>query len=624
MATQLFGGIKSNNPDFTYDDVTREWAFRAIPTVKGGVASGGDVRLQSTSHATKGKVHLGSGNNTYYDETTDTFYHDGLSLYGTKTYNVIEYGAVGDDSNNDTTAIQAAIDAAEAAGGGSVFFPRGVYKINAVLTVEEDDVVLAGTGHRSEIKNYGAAEAIKVDACSRFVMSNMAARGDGGSYGIGASGTDGILFSNAHHWRLDRVKIHRNGRHGIRLRSSSFVCSVANSRVEYNGGDGINSVSESGLSSGANGIGLTVVDNIFFQNVGDGIRWIANSLRVFNNIIEGNQGAGVHLDAVTEDVRGALAVSIVGNHIEANEGAAISLDGGQWGHRAIEIHGNLITSIFAGGGGPTALIVGSGAGDLQQIVIDASNSYTISGGQLTHYVDLGGQADARSRIDRLGPSYRSYFTNLGSAHVTDVWNGSTIEESEATAYAATSGSYSKPQGGIVTHLSNISSTTGGGAYHHCSVKAGNGDVAQGYFGFVSAATGVTPAFVIGLRTGATSYAERFRLEDDRTTISTILNLGEASELTIASGVITATSSYHKVDTQSDDATDDLVTITAATEGDLLIIRPENPDRTVVVKHGTGNIYLNGAADFSMDHSFDTLSLIFRDFYWLEIGRSSNA
>src|SRR6266542_834200 len=43
-------------------------------------------------------------------------------------YNVKAYGAAGDNSTDDTTALQAALDAANAAGGGIVFLPKGVYR----------------------------------------------------------------------------------------------------------------------------------------------------------------------------------------------------------------------------------------------------------------------------------------------------------------------------------------------------------------------------------------------------------------------------------------------------------------------------------------------------------------
>jgi hypothetical protein len=68
----------------------------------------------------------------------------------------------------------------------------------------------------------------------------------------------------------------------------------------------------------------------------------------------------------------------------------------------------------------------------------------------------------------------------------------------------------------------------------------------------------------------------------------------ATELTIASGVITATQSLHTVDTEGDASTDDLVTVTAGTPGQLLAIRANHTDRTIVIKE-TGNILCGGSA-----------------------------
>lgn len=61
-------------------------------------------------------------------------------------YNVLSssYGAVGDDSTDDTAGIQAAITAAQDAGGGIVFFPPKVYKITGSLLVGGPDIWLLG------------------------------------------------------------------------------------------------------------------------------------------------------------------------------------------------------------------------------------------------------------------------------------------------------------------------------------------------------------------------------------------------------------------------------------------------------------------------------------------------
>ena len=65
-----------------------------------------------------------------------------------------------------------------------------------------------------------------------------------------------------------------------------------------------------------------------------------------------------------------------------------------------------------------------------------------------------------------------------------------------------------------------------------------------------------------------------------------------AELTIAAGVVTIVSTYstfYDIDTQSDDATDDLDTINGGEDGEIIIIRAEDAARTVVVKHDADNI-----------------------------------
>lgn len=97
------------------------------------------------------------------------------------------------------------------------------------------------------------------------------------------------------------------------------------------------------------------------------------------------------------------------------------------------------------------------------------------------------------------------------------------------------------------------------------------------------------------------------------------------ELTISSGEITVTQSYARIDTEADASTDDLVTINGGKIGQLLIIRPRNSSRTVVVKDGTGNLDING--DFSMNHARDCIVLLCIDDQgnndFIELARSDN-
>jgi len=68
-----------------------------------------------------------------------------------QTVSVKDYGAVGDGTTDDTTAIQNTISAVGAAGGGVVFFPTGTYKISSKLTINNNAVFLQGSGRRASI-----------------------------------------------------------------------------------------------------------------------------------------------------------------------------------------------------------------------------------------------------------------------------------------------------------------------------------------------------------------------------------------------------------------------------------------------------------------------------------------
>lgn len=100
-----------------------------------------------------------------------------------------------------------------------------------------------------------------------------------------------------------------------------------------------------------------------------------------------------------------------------------------------------------------------------------------------------------------------------------------------------------------------------------------------------------------------------------------LSFGDKGVITIATGAITVTSSYHRINTEANAATDDLDTINGGIEGMRLVLIALNSSRTVVIKDSTGN--LKTAGDFSLDHLNDTIELIFNGANWTELSRSDN-
>lgn len=87
---------------------------------------------------------------------------------------VKSYGAKGDGTTNDSAAIQAAIDACAAAGGGIVWFPLGRYKTTSSLRMHSGGITLAGTGYASVIKPEGNFDTVVIQSNlpGRFLYGN--------------------------------------------------------------------------------------------------------------------------------------------------------------------------------------------------------------------------------------------------------------------------------------------------------------------------------------------------------------------------------------------------------------------------------------------------------------------
>jgi len=112
---------------------------------------------------------------------------------------------------------------------------------------------------------------------------------------------------------------------------------------------------------------------------------------------------------------------------------------------------------------------------------------------------------------------------------------------------------------------------------------------------------------------------------DLTTVG-VLNFSPASaptELTIATGAVAVTNSIHTIDTEGDGVTDDLDTATGGTYNDLLVLRPANTGRTVIVKHSTDatKFELANGLDFSMDSSECQIGFLHDGTNWKELFRT---
>ncbi len=64
----------------------------------------------------------------------------------TEVYNVTDYEAVGNGTTDDTTAVSAAVSACRTAGGGTIYFPPGTYRIRTKITIDFSNVTICGDG----------------------------------------------------------------------------------------------------------------------------------------------------------------------------------------------------------------------------------------------------------------------------------------------------------------------------------------------------------------------------------------------------------------------------------------------------------------------------------------------
>lgn len=83
------------------------------------------------------------------------------------------------------------------------------------------------------------------------------------------------------------------------------------------------------------------------------------------------------------------------------------------------------------------------------------------------------------------------------------------------------------------------------------------------------------------------------------TVGSVANYGAGTELTIASGAVTLSGSYHTIDTEGDAALDYLDTISGSA-GDVFMLKLSNAARLVTIRHlaTNGNIILSPAANFA--------------------------
>ncbi len=149
---------------------------------------------------------------------------------GIVSANVKDFGALGDDNNNDTTAIQNAINSllgAATGKGGIVYFPPGVYRINSALTFDNTaySITLKGSSTHmpvgvtggSIIRNTNTSgNTIEITNSSSISITNLGIDHTSNTSGVAIKATSATSPGDRQGVEVDQVYILKHSK-GIEL-----------------------------------------------------------------------------------------------------------------------------------------------------------------------------------------------------------------------------------------------------------------------------------------------------------------------------------------------------------------------------------------------------------------------
>lgn len=169
---------------------------------------------------------------------------DPSPVIGSDVYDVRVYGAVVDGAHDDVDAVNRAIDAANAAGGGIVFIPAGTILVGQSSgfngIVMKTGVRLIGAGRNVtivKVKDGGNARAITATDISYFEVAHLTVNGNRANQ---TAGVHAFSMSGCSHYDLHHMVITGAYGYGMGLQSGTFRHGLHRSiYITDSGNDGI-------------------------------------------------------------------------------------------------------------------------------------------------------------------------------------------------------------------------------------------------------------------------------------------------------------------------------------------------------------------------------------------------
>ncbi|MHC8407457.1 putative Ig domain-containing protein [Pseudomonas sp. TMB3-21] len=254
-------------------------------------------------------------------------------------FNVQDFGAMGDGITDDTAAIQSAIDAAAAAGGGQVYMPTGTYIVSGGeepsdgCLMIKSNVYMYGDGmgetnvkvaDGSDTKITGVIRSAYGEETHDFGISNLTIDGnrdnttgkiDGwfNGYIPGQEGYDSNVT-------LDSVEIKDCSGYGFDPHEQTVNMVIKNSVAHGNGLDGF--VADFLSNS-------TFENNVAYDNDRHGFNVVTSThdFTLTNNVAYNNGGNGIVVQRGSEDIASPSNITITGGEVYGNgaEGVLVKL-----------------------------------------------------------------------------------------------------------------------------------------------------------------------------------------------------------------------------------------------------------------------------------------------------------
>jgi len=509
--------------------------------------------------------------------------------------NVIDYGAVGDGTTDDTAAINAAIAAAT----GDVYFPPLTYKISNTIDISTDNLrILAHGATLTSSLNAFPDASIEIIGVDNVVLDGISINRNQ-VVGDGFDGGNGIYVANSTSVKVQNCFV-ENCEYAITFQQSggpfNKSCHVLN-----------NHTNNTRYGCSVDGSSGTVVSGNAFKN------WSLHGIKIRND------ASDYEKSFVTNNlIEGPLSGSGYGNQHGINVETADQV-------RGFVIDGNTIKL-----NNPSTTCNGILANPTTGSLAATDQSLTITNNYIAGFSSSGidcrvngiitqNHLDADEAAGGTNVGTVGIFCNAGHFTVSD----NRIENVATTGIEIDACIFASVRGNSIDSASSANQGIfADGANSHVYIEGNYMDTS-----LRGVRADDTSNVILGPNFFGSSVTEEI---DDNTTNQTLYltdgykNNFTLPEFTISSGAITPTGSYISVDTEGDAASDDLDTITATNyrHGDLLIVEAANSARTVVVKDGTGNI--NAPADISLDHAQDKVLMIWDGSNWQVISSSNNA